>query len=125
MAEAASPPVRAAERARLAVLVLLLALFAAATLAVTREDVGAAGRIVLAAFLLAPLAAPLPGLLRRRRRAYAWASLCLTPHFIYALTELVANPALRALAASMLVLALALMIALVAYLRLTREGVRG
>ena len=64
-----------------------------------------------------PLALPLPGMLRRRRRTYAWATLCLTPHFVYALTELVANPALRLHAGAMLVLSLALMVALVAYLR--------
>ena len=45
----------------------------------------------------------------------------LTPHFIYALTEIVANPAIRPLAAAIFVIGLGLAIALVAYLRLTRE----
>lgn len=71
--------------------------------------------------LLAPLLLAAPGLLRRDRRTFAWATLCLTPHFVFALTELVANPAIRGLAAAMLLLALALVVALVAYLRLTRS----
>jgi len=64
----------------------------------------------------------LPGMLARNRRTFAWATLCVTPHFIYALTEIVANPAIRVLAASILMLSLALVVALVAYLRLTRAG---
>ena len=75
---------------------------------------------LLALFLFVPLMLPLSGLLRRRRRTYAWATLCLTPHFVYALTEVVASPALRLHTGAMLVLSLALMVALVAYLRLTR-----
>ena len=73
------------------------------------ESGSAVSRVLLGAFLLAPLALPVSGLVRRNRRAYAWATLCLTPHFIYGLTEMVANPALRTIAALMLVLSLALM----------------
>ena len=75
---------------------------------------------LLAFFLLVPLAIAVPGLIARNRRTYAWATLCVTPHFIYALTEIVANPAIRELAASILALSLGLAVALVAYLRLTR-----
>ncbi|HET7203162.1 MAG TPA: DUF2069 domain-containing protein [Steroidobacteraceae bacterium] len=110
----------AAERARAGLLLLLSALALDAVLAVLLDSTSAVSGVLLGAFLLAPLALPVPGLLRRDRRAYAWASLCLTPHFVYGLTELVANPALRWVAATMLVLSLAVMVALVAYLRLTR-----
>ena len=65
----------------------------------------------------------MPGQLGRNRRTFAWATLCVTPHFIYSLTELVANPSIRVLAAAILLLSLALVVALVAFLRLTRaEG---
>jgi len=72
--------------------------------------------------LLVPLALPAPGLLRNDRRTYAWATLCLTPHVVYALMEVVANPPLRVLACAMLLLAMAALAALVAHLRLTRGG---
>lgn len=114
-----------AERVRTAVLFLLGALVALVMLASLREAAGPLARALLLAFLLVPLLAPLPGLWRRNRRAYAWATLCLTPHFVYALTELVANPALRTLAASMLVLSLGVMIGLVTYLRVTRPEAAG
>jgi uncharacterized membrane protein len=110
-----------ASRARALVLGLLSALAVVVVLALLRSPGGAANSVtLLAAVLLVPLALPLRGLLRHDRRTYAWATLCLTPHFVYGLTELVANPALRLHAAAMLVLSLALMVALVAYLRLTR-----
>lgn len=109
-----------AARARVAVLVLVAALVVSVLLALVRETSGTASLALLTLFLLVPLVAPLPGLWRGHRRTYAWTSLCLTPHFVFALTELVANPALRPLAATMLVLSLAVMVGLVAYLRLTR-----
>ena len=108
--------------ARGAVLLLLLTLAGVAILALLQARAGFVGRALLAGLLLLPLALPLPGLVRRDRRTYAWATLCLTPHVIYGLTELVANPALRVHAGSMLLLAVALLVALVAYLRLTRES---
>jgi uncharacterized membrane protein len=121
----ADRPRSGAERARVAVLLLLALLATNVLLALRREADGGLAWLLLAAFLLVPLLAPLPGLWRRTRRTYAWATLCLTPHFVYALTELVANPALRALAAAMLVLSLAVMVGLVAYLRLTRPVATG
>ena len=120
MPDDGSRPPDAAGRARSVALLLLAVLMVDAALAVRLEAGGPVSTVVLGVFLLAPLALPLPGLVRRNRRAYAWATLCLTPHFVYGLTELVANPALRSVAAVMLVLSLALMGALVAYLRLTR-----
>jgi uncharacterized membrane protein len=110
-----------AARARALVLGLLFALAVVVVLALLRSSDGAAtSGTLLAPVLLAPLALPLRGLLRHDRRTYAWATLCLTPHFVYGLTELVANPPLRLYAAAMVLLSLALMVALVAYLRLTR-----
>ena len=55
----------------------------------------------------------------RERRTYAWATLCVTPYFVYGLTEIVANPALRGVAL-MLLASLGLVAALIANLRLTR-----
>jgi uncharacterized membrane protein len=112
----------AARRTRIAVFALLATLFVASACAVLRESASDGATTLLAVFLLVPLALPLPGLVRSTRRTHAWATLCLTPHFLYALTEMVANPALRPLAGLIFLLALSLLVALVAYLRLTRPG---
>jgi len=72
------------------------------------------------AILLLPLLLPLRGLLRGQRRTFAWATLCVTPYFIYGLTEVVANPAVRAAAGAILFASLAWFVALVNYLRVTR-----
>jgi uncharacterized membrane protein len=116
-----------ATRARTAVVTLLLALVGVVVLLIARDASSPLAAALLALFLLLPLLLPLPGLWRAQRRTYAWATLCLTPHFVFALMEIVANPALRSLAAAMLLLGTGLMVALVAYLRLTRgqeSGVR-
>lgn len=76
--------------------------------------------LVFACLLLVPLLLPLPGLLRGRRRTHAWATLCVAPYFIYGMTEVIANPAVRDMAGAILFASLALFIALVSYLRLTR-----
>jgi uncharacterized membrane protein len=72
------------------------------------------------AILLVPLLLPLPGLLRGQRRTYAWATLCVTPYFIYGLTEVIANPAVRVPAGAILFASLAWFVTLVNYLRATR-----
>lgn len=109
-----------AARARGLALVLLTTLAAVSLLAAYQGERNAVTFWLLAGFLAGPLAIAVPGMLARNRRTFAWATLCVTPHFIYALTEIVANPSIRMLAASILVLSLALVVALVAYLRLTR-----
>ena len=76
--------------------------------------------ILLGVALTLPLWAPLPGLIRRRRRTYAWATLCVVPYFALGVTEAVANPAARAWAGTCLSLALVLFAALIGYLRVTR-----
>ena len=42
-----------------------------------------------------PLLAPLNGLIRGNRRTYAWATLFTIPYIVFALTELLVNPAAR------------------------------
>jgi uncharacterized membrane protein len=76
----------------------------------------------LAAVLLIPLLLPLRGLLRGDRRTHAWATLCVGPYIVYGITESVANPAVRGLAALVLLTSLAHFVALVAYLRLSRPS---
>jgi uncharacterized membrane protein len=70
--------------------------------------------------LLLPLMAPIPGLVRGIRRTYAWATLCVAPYFIYGITEVIANPAVRGTAAAILFASFAWFVTLVAYLRLSR-----
>jgi uncharacterized membrane protein len=113
-----------ADRARRFALLLVAALAAVSLRTAFEGERSAVTFWLLAFFLLVPLAIAVPGLIARNRRTYAWATLCITPHFIYALTEIVANPAIRELAASILTLSLGLAVALVAYLRLTRSGGR-
>ncbi|MGB7904526.1 MAG: DUF2069 domain-containing protein [Steroidobacteraceae bacterium] len=111
-----------AGHARLIALILVLMLAGTSLLAAFVGERNPVSFWLLVLLLVAPLVATLPGLLRSNRRTFAWATLCVTPHFIYALTEAVANPAIRLLAAAMLGLSLGLVVTLVAYLRLTRTG---
>ena len=107
---------------------LLAQRLALATLAVVVITVGGAamlnapwpGSALLAAVLVLPLLLPLKGLLQGDRRTYAWATLCIAPAFLYAITEAIANSLVRAIAAAILVASLAHFVALVAYLRVTR-----
>lgn len=75
---------------------------------------------ILAAVLLPPLLLPLQGIARGERRTHAWATLCVAPAFVYGLTEVVANPDARPLAALLLGTSLLLFFSLVAYLRVSR-----
>jgi uncharacterized membrane protein len=111
-----------AGHARLIALALLLSLIAVSVMAAFFGERSPVSFWLVVAFLVVPLVITLPGILRRNRRTFAWATLCITPHFIYALTEVVANPAIRVLTAAMMVAALGLTVALVAYLRLTRPS---
>jgi uncharacterized membrane protein len=76
-------------------------------------------RLVIAAVLTCPLWAPLRGLLRRSRMTYAWATLCVIPYFILGVTEAVANPERRLWPGLCLIVALALFVLLILYLRAT------
>lgn len=76
-------------------------------------------RVLICAVLTCPLWAPLRGLMRRHRRTYAWATLCVVPYFILGVTEAVANPSRRVWAGLCLALALSLFATLILYLRIT------
>jgi len=78
-------------------------------------------RLLIATVLTCPLWAPLRGLLRRSRRTYAWATLCVIPYFILGVTEAVANPQGRLWSGLCLGLAFALFVLLIAYLRVTNS----
>ncbi|MBK7902134.1 MAG: DUF2069 domain-containing protein [Proteobacteria bacterium] len=123
MADNLSTDADGADHARRYALALLALLAVVSLLAAFWGERSAAAIGLLVFLLLTPLAIAVPGMLARNRRTFAWATLCVTPHFIYSLTELVANPSIRVLAAAILLLSLALVVALVAFLRLTRaEG---
>ena len=120
MVEGDADAATGAAQARLVALALLFALAGTALLAAFFGERSVLSFWLLVLLLVGPLLVALPGLLRGRRRTFAWATLCVTPHFIYALTEIVANPAIRPLAAVMFGLSLGLVVTLIAYLRLTR-----
>jgi uncharacterized membrane protein len=67
-----------------------------------------------------PLLAPLNGLLRGRRHTYAWATLFAIPYLIFALTELLVNPAARWVAAMSLLLVFAWFCTMILFLRVSR-----
>jgi len=105
--------------ARRLVLASLL-LLAAASIACVIVGWSGTPSAILAAALIPPLLLPLPGIARGDRRTHAWATLCVVPAFVYGLTEVVANPGTRPLAAAVLSASLLLFFSLVAYLRVTR-----
>jgi uncharacterized membrane protein len=113
-AQACAP--RRARRRTLVAAAVLGACVAAAALQAFAWPTSLARLVIL----LVPLLLPLPGLLRGQRRTYAWATLCVTPYFIYGLTEVIANPAVRAPAGAILFASLAWFVTLVNYLRVTR-----
>jgi uncharacterized membrane protein len=121
MVEAAEDLASGSGHARLITLALVFLLIALSLLAAFFGERSPVSFWLVVAFLVVPLLITLPGIMRRQRRTFAWATLCVTPHFVYALTEVVANPAIRLLAAAMIAVALGLALALVAYLRLTRS----
>jgi uncharacterized membrane protein len=113
-----------ARMARFAALAAMSLLAACVTLAALRGGEWPAS-VLVALVLLLPLALPLRGILQWRRRTFAWATLCATPYFIYGTMEAVANPPVRVMAGAILFGSLALFVALVACLRLTRPGAPG
>lgn len=64
-----------------------------------------------------PLLAPLHGLIAGRRHTYAWSCLFVIPYLVFALTELLVNPAARTVAAASLFLMFGWFCAMVLYLR--------
>ena len=67
-----------------------------------------------------PLLAPLSGLLRGRRHTYAWATLFAVPYLVFALTELLVNPAARWVAAMSLLLVFGWFCTMILFLRASR-----
>jgi uncharacterized membrane protein len=79
-------------------------------------------RILAGSILALPLAIGAPFLYAGRRRSYAWMTLGLTPSLVLALTEVIANPAMRAWAAFVLLDVIVAFALLIAYLRVTRSS---
>lgn len=119
MSAESGDPTSSANALRLFTLVLMGALIVL-VLCWTLKSGMSVTRFVLATFLTLPLWAPLPGLIRRDRRTYAWATLCLIPYFVLGLTESIANPQGRFWSGTSLALALLLFVGLIGYLRVTR-----
>ena len=67
-----------------------------------------------------PLLAPLRGLRRGRRQTYAWATLFAVPYLVFALTELLVNPAARWMASLSLLLIFAWFCTMILFLRVSR-----
>jgi uncharacterized membrane protein len=67
-----------------------------------------------------PLLAPLNGLVRGRRYTYAWATLFAIPYLAFAVTELLANPQARWVAAMSLLLIFAWFCTMILFLRASR-----
>jgi uncharacterized membrane protein len=67
-----------------------------------------------------PLLAPLHGLVRGRRHTYAWATLFAVPYLVFALTELLVNPAARWVASVSLLLVFAWFCTMILFLRASR-----
>jgi uncharacterized membrane protein len=108
-----------ARRTRVAVLTLCALLGVLVAWAALRATSWPASAL-LALVLLLPLLAPLPGLIRGRRRTYAWATMSVIPYFMYGIVEVIATPSSRVTSGSILFATLALFIALIAFLRATR-----
>lgn len=118
---AASPHAQRLQRAR-HVALATAAVVAACVVAATLRSAPWPANLGWTIALLLPVAAPIPGLIRGIRRTYAWATLCVAPYFVYGITEVIANPAVRGAAAAVLFASLAWFVALVWYLRLSRNS---
>jgi uncharacterized membrane protein len=81
-----------------------------------------ATRLLICVVLTCPLWAPLRGLMRRDRKTYAWATLCVIPYFVLGVTEALANPERRLWSGLSLALALLLFATLILYLRVTNPN---
>lgn len=81
-----------------------------------------APRLVAGAILALPLAIGVPLLYAGHRRSFAWLTLALAPSLVLALTEAVANPAMRRWALILVFDLFAAFALCVAYLRATRSS---
>lgn len=71
---------------------------------------------------VAPWVAIAPGLWRGDRRRYLVATLLTVPYIAYGLMEVLANPGARRYAGALVLLAFAVFVALLAFLRLSRPA---
>ena len=71
-----------------------------------------------------PLVLPLRGLIKRDRYTYRWATLCVLPYFVVALTEAFANQAVRAWATAVLGVSIVWFASLVGFLRVSAPTAR-
>jgi uncharacterized membrane protein len=76
-------------------------------------------RLLLAALGTAPLWIAAPRLWAGHQRTYKWMTILVVPYVAFALTETVANPAARPWAMACSLIAFALFVLLIAYLRAT------
>jgi uncharacterized membrane protein len=72
---------------------------------------------ILCVCAVLPMLAPLRGLINGRRHTYAWATLFAVPYLVFALTELLANPAARWVAGISLLLVFAWFCTMILFLR--------
>jgi uncharacterized membrane protein len=63
---------------------------------------------------------PIGGMCRGARRTYAWATMFALPYLVFAVTELLVNPVARIPASLTVLLLLAWVVSLIAYLRISR-----
>lgn len=105
---------------RIATLTVSLVFALIASVAAWQLSGGISGtKLLLCVVLTCPLWAPLRGLMKRDRRTFAWATLCVIPYFILGVTEAVANPERRVWPGLCLALALAIFVLLILYLRVS------
>jgi uncharacterized membrane protein len=76
-------------------------------------------RLLWAAVGTAPLWIVAPRLLAGHQRTYKWTTLLVVPYIVFALTETIANPPARRWAMACSIIAFALFVLTIAYLRAT------
>ena len=111
-------------RARIAVLTLFGVLITGMS-AWHWSRVQGAGLALALSLTVAPLLLPLHGLARLRRYTYRWAPLTLVPSMVWSLTELVASPGSRAIAAALAMAGFLALAAIVAVLRTLPASAKG
>ena len=114
-----TPGATTVKRARCAVLAAMSVLGLLVVIAALRRAPLPAN-LFLSLGWLVPVLLPLRGVLAGSRRTHAWATLCVAPYIIAGVTETIANPMLRTLAASIVFASLVWFAALIRYLRVTR-----
>jgi uncharacterized membrane protein len=76
-------------------------------------------RVAGSVLMLIPLVLPAHGVWRRKRRTFAWGTLCLVPYIVAGITEVIASPENRDWATGCLLLSFGAFVAFIAYLRVS------